>query len=81
MHKNTNFIAENSKIESSQTINVNMIQKMKKTYVQDELLSHVHNSVKLKLYNFIYISLDPTPEIANLNKNIENGNILPKGKF
>jgi hypothetical protein len=33
MHKNTNFIAENSKIESSQTINVNMIQKMKKTYV------------------------------------------------
>lgn len=48
-----------------------MVQKLKKTYVEENLSYFCHNSTKVKASNFAYIALDSTPTLQNLLKAIE----------
>lgn len=47
-----------------------MVQKLKKTYVEENLSYFCHNSTKVKVSNFAYIALDSTPALQNLLKAI-----------
>lgn len=58
-----------------------MIQKIRKTYVEDNLSYFVHNSTKVKLSNFVYLALDSTPYLQTLLKSIESQDFLAYNDF